>query len=37
MCRLQARLDGRDAIVSTDVGQHRMWAAQHLRFDRPRR
>jgi acetolactate synthase-1/2/3 large subunit len=23
-------------IVSTDVGQHQMWAAQHLRFERPR-
>ncbi len=35
--RLQVALDGRDSIVSTDVGQHQMWAAQHLRFDEPRR
>jgi acetolactate synthase-1/2/3 large subunit len=26
-----------DAIVTTDVGQHQMWAAHRLRFDRPRR
>ncbi len=37
MKTLAARLAGQDAIVTTDVGQHQMWAAQHLQFDRPRR
>ena len=37
MGSLQTALAGRDAIVTTDVGQHQMWAAQHLRFEKPRR
>ncbi len=37
MAQLNAQLAGRDAIVSTDVGQHQMWAAQYLGFERPRR
>ncbi len=31
----QAALD-KDVIFVTDVGQHQMWAAQHLKIDKPR-
>ncbi|NSL93522.1 biosynthetic-type acetolactate synthase large subunit [Acetobacter syzygii] len=32
-----ARQTGRDTYVSTEVGQHQMWAAQFFRFDQPNR
>ncbi len=35
--QLQKQLEGRDAVVSTDVGQHQMWAAQYLKFEQPMR
>ncbi len=31
------KLSGRDTFITTEVGQHQMWAAQHFYFDRPNR
>ena len=28
---------GRDTFITTEVGQHQMWAAQHFPFDKPNR
>ena len=36
--RLQAALAGRDDVyITTEVGQHQMWAAQFLKFEAPNR
>ncbi|MFN3855059.1 MAG: acetolactate synthase 3 large subunit [Phreatobacter sp.] len=35
--RLEALTRGRKRFVTTEVGQHQMWAAQYLSFDEPNR
>ena len=35
--RLGAALAGRNVYLSTDVGQHQMWAAQYIGFEEPNR
>jgi acetolactate synthase-1/2/3 large subunit len=37
MVRALYEATGGDAIVTSDVGQHQMWAAQHFDFAKPRR
>ncbi len=37
LTRLAELTAGRDPIVATDVGQHQMWSAQYLPFERPNR
>ena len=33
--RLQALTEKRDTFITTEVGQHQMWAAQFLKFEKP--
>jgi acetolactate synthase-1/2/3 large subunit len=35
--RLQALTEGHDTYITTEVGQHQMWAAQFLKFEEPNR
>ena len=35
--RLEALTKDHDRYITTEVGQHQMWAAQYYKFDRPRR
>ena len=35
--RLREHLIGKDVYITTEVGQHQMWAAQFLKFDEPKR
>ena len=35
--RLYALTKGRKTYITTEVGQHQMWAAQHYRFEEPNR
>ena len=35
--RLRELTKGKDIYISTEVGQHQMWAAQYLNFDAPNR
>ena len=37
MERLEALTQGRDRYITTEVGQHQMWAAQYLKFEGPNR
>jgi acetolactate synthase-1/2/3 large subunit len=35
--RLYEATKGKDTYITTEVGQHQMWAAQHFHFDQPNR
>jgi acetolactate synthase-1/2/3 large subunit len=35
--RLYAAIKERDFYITTEVGQHQMWAAQHIHFEKPNR
>ncbi|MHA1537855.1 MAG: acetolactate synthase 3 large subunit, partial [Alphaproteobacteria bacterium] len=33
--RLQEHIEGKDYYITTEVGQHQMWAAQYMKFESP--
>ena len=35
--RLYELTKEKDTYITTEVGQHQMWAAQHYKFDKPNR
>jgi acetolactate synthase-1/2/3 large subunit len=35
--RLYEAVKGREVFITTEVGQHQMWAAQHFHFEKPNR
>ena len=35
--RLYELTKAQDVFITTEVGQHQMWAAQHYKFDKPNR
>ncbi len=37
LTQLNNNLNGRDYFITTDVGQHQMWAAQYIQFSKPNR
>ncbi len=37
IARLYELTKGRDVYITTEVGQHQMWAAQHFKFEEPKR
>ncbi len=37
LARLDKAMRGKDFYITTDVGQHQMWAAQYITYDKPHR
>ncbi len=36
LLNLLSKMKNENSVVTTDVGQHQMWVAQHMQFDNPR-